>query len=158
MLPDCHVAALVRSSLLPSDNVTRAVSCDRAPASVKLDVPFTATLEMVGAAGVVGAVGVGGAGETGVGAVGALLLFEHPAAAKTVRQTTTLNAARPMRGGQQEAIRLFRYFDAHADAWRRPDTPRIGDPLAHLWRIGVFRSAGACEYLRDGVGQCGNQA
>jgi hypothetical protein len=78
-LSDCHDAVLVRSSLVPSDKVTLAVNCERAPASVKLDAPVTVTLETVGVTGVAGV--VGGAGATGVGAVGLLSLLEHAAPA-----------------------------------------------------------------------------
>ena len=47
----CHVAVLVRSSVVPFDKVALAVNCARPPGSVKLEVPVTATLVMVGAAG-----------------------------------------------------------------------------------------------------------
>jgi len=100
VLSDRQVALLVRSSVVPSDKVTRALNCDRAPASVKLEVPVTATLEMVGAAGATGV----GAGATGVGAVGALLLLEHPVT-NTATQTATENTVRPMALVEQEAFR-----------------------------------------------------
>jgi hypothetical protein len=64
---DCHVAVLVRSSVVPFESVAIAVNCD-VPFAAKLDVPDTLTLATVGVAGVVG-VGVDG---RGVGAVGVL--------------------------------------------------------------------------------------
>lgn len=67
---DCHVAAVVRSSVAPFDKVAIAVNCD-CPVATKLDVPVTVTLETVGAAGVTG---VDGGGVLVVGAVGLLLL------------------------------------------------------------------------------------
>jgi hypothetical protein len=98
---DCHVAVLVRSSLVPSDKLTLAVSCERAPGSVKLDVPVTVTLEMVGVTGVAGG---GGAGETGVGSVGLEALLEHPAPAIAMLKAKK-SAARLMQPVEQEVFR-----------------------------------------------------
>jgi hypothetical protein len=77
-----QVAVLVRSSVVPSDNVTLAENCDW-PTAVKLEAPVTVTLEMVGGAGATGG-GDGGVGAPEVGAVG---LLEHPITA-VARHTT----------------------------------------------------------------------